>query len=140
MFTLVCNRINLNEIIFQTAQIFNLKHCDLFVTVDPNVGETTQVIVDVGSETARVMAEVEGPGGAPVNASVNNNNNGSFTVEYTPNQVGLHKIFLNINNQDMPGAIETHVTDPNLVSVTSTQYQAGKLLENPNIFIFIFSF
>jgi len=89
----------------------------------------TEFTVDVGSRNSRVGATVDGPSGTSPPAVVTNNNNGTYTVRYTPVTVGTHRIYLDINGQKLPGgAIETQVSNPDAVSVSSMQYEEDKQL------------
>lgn len=93
-----------------------------------NLNETVEFTIDVGSRTSKVNADVDGPSDTRPYAEVSNNQDGTYTVRYTPVAVGTHHIFITINDQQLPGGpIETQVADPASVAVSSVQYEEGLL-------------
>lgn len=94
-----------------------------------NLNETVEFTIDVGSRTSKVNADVDGPSDTRPYAEVSNNQDGTYTVRYTPVAVGTHHIFITINDQQLPGGpIETQVADPASVAVSSVQYEEDKQL------------
>ncbi|XP_065644241.1 filamin-A isoform X1 [Hydra vulgaris] len=86
-------------------------------------------IVDVGAANSQVEVNIEGPDGKPVKNVVKNNEDGTYTVKYTPLVEGIHLIDLTVNKQKLPGGpIKTMITDLGSVTVTTKQYEIDRQL------------
>ena len=93
------------------------------------VHEETEFTVNVGNRNANVTAQIEGPEYSRPSHQVINNGDGTYTVRYRPDVVGTHRIYLNVNGQDLPGGpIETEVNQVQEVTETvgvTSQYEEG---------------
>lgn len=94
---------------------------------DVFVNETAEIKLETGLDNAQIHAYTVSPKMEETPASFVSQGNGDYVIKYTPKEIGLYGLFININGENLPGCpYVARVVDVDTVVVSSKMQNAGQ--------------